>query len=97
MNFWSLMKPQNCFMKFWMEEHFSGVSTCSFHDSQRIHDSGPNRLPIALPTSGLLSHYPENLVHSKTMKFKVSQIPYSESSLRLSGCSVLCSWHHLVL
>lgn len=39
MNFWESMKPQNCFMKFWMEEHFSGVSTCSFHDSQRIHDS----------------------------------------------------------
>ena len=58
---------------------------------------GPNRLPIVLPTSRLLNHYPENLVHSKTIKFKVSQIPYSESSLRLSGCSVLCSWHHLVL
>lgn len=77
-------------MKFWMEDHFSGVSICSFHlILKEFTIPSPNRLPIVLPSSKLLSHYPETLVHLKTMKFKISQIPYSESSLRLSGCSIL--------
>ena len=92
MNFWESTKPQNCSWNFGWRNVFLVLALVVFTILKEFMIPGPNRLPIVLPTSGLLNHYPENLVHSKTMKFRVRQIPYSESSRRLSGCSILCSW-----